>query len=328
MDILELEQKSTDAKEELQNFENLRNELSQKINEERESYEKINEQHSKLIELVPLLEKRKKEIEQSNADLENRFAEMFQRFNRELNEINKKRNVLEQIIIKKEKDLEERDQMLFEKIAALEESERVLNARQTEIESFENVIKNLGEQKGELQNQLMKIDEETMYRKNYNNDLKIETELMVKKRISLEKGLQELLSLMSDNIVKSEAKKFKLEDDLKSYDEKLQSYQDKIKESMRELGNIQASIGSIKLEQEEQKGNISRLNTMKKKLQEDILKQQTTLQKFQKIREKLKIEQAIAKNKKVGGPYMGESDASKPPNGPSNGVKNTQIFKL
>ena len=328
LDILELDRRSNELKEEINNYETIRNGLNQKLTEEKISVENLSVQNLKLREIVPLLEKRKKEIEQSNAELENRFTEMFQKFNQELNTINKKRNVLEQIILKKEKDVNEQDQLLFEKIAALEESERVLNARQAEIESFENQIKILAEQKEDLKIDLQKIDEETAERKNYNNDLKMETDLLMSKRMSLEKSLQELLKISNDGFYKAEARKLKLNDELNEYEDKLQSRRDKLNESLQELSELQNSIGAIKVEQEEHKGNISKLVALKKRLHEEILKQQTMLQKFQKIREKLKIEQALAKNKQAGGPYMGGDAEASQKKSEDSGHKNAQIFKL
>jgi hypothetical protein len=45
---------------------------------------------------------------------------------------------------------------------------------------------------------------------------------------------------------------------------------------------------------------------MKKRLHEEILKQQAALQKFQKVREKFKIEQTISKSSKAAGAYLGD----------------------
>jgi len=329
LDLLDLEKRSTDLKEEIKRYDNMKAELHRKLSEEKSAVEQFTEQNSKLREIVPLLEKRKKEIEQSNAEMEGRFTEMFRKFNHELNEINKKRSVLEQIILKKEKDVEERDQILFEKISALEDSERILNARQSEIEAFENQIKYLREQKDLLQNDLQKIDDDASERKSFNNDLRFETELIMKKRLTLEKGLQEILKMTNDNLYKSEARKLKLTDDMKEYEEKLESCREKINESMNQLVDLQASIGAIKSEEEEHKGNISKLVSMKKRLRDEILKQQTTLQKFQKIREKIKLEQAISKNKQVGGPYQGNDiNDIQPKSIGDSSQKGAQIFKL
>jgi chromosome segregation ATPase len=330
LDLLNMEKKYGELKNEIKRYEILKTELHQKFTEEKLAADRFTEQAAKLREIVPLLEKRKKEIEQSNAQLEIRFTEMFQKFNKELSEVTKKRNILEQIILKKEKDIDERDIVLFEKISALEESEKFLNTRQAEIESFEKQIILLRDQKEGLQTDLQKIDEDATGRKNYNDDMRLEMELLMKKRGSMEKGIQELLRLTSDSFSKAGARKLKLDDELREYEEKILVYREKINDSMRELSQLQVSIGSIKVEHEEHKGTISKLVSMKKRLHEEILKQQAALQKFQKVREKLKIEQAVSKNSQpaqTAGPYS--SDKSAPAkNNVETGQKNAQIYKL
>jgi chromosome segregation ATPase len=327
LDLLNMEKKYGELKEEIKRYESLKTELHLKFTEEKIAAEKFTEQASKLREIVPLLDKRKKEIEQSNVQLETRFAEMFQKFNKELSEVTKRRNILEQIILKKGKDIDEKDIILFEKVSALEESERILNARQTEIESFEKQIDILKDQKDVLHKDLQKIDEDAADRKTYNQDLRLEMELLMKKRSSLEKGIQELLRMTNDSFGKAEVRKMKLDDELREYDEKVQNCRERINESMKELAQLQASIGSIKIEHQEHKGTISKLVTMKKRLHDEILKQQAALQKFQKVREKLKIEQAVSKGSLAAGPYPGE----KPPlskNSADQVQKNAQIYKL
>jgi len=237
--------------------------------------------------------------------------------------------LLEQIILKKEKDIEERDQVLYEKIAALEESERILNLRQAEIQSFENMLKSLNEQRESLKEDLQNIDDNISNKKNYNNDLKLETELLIKKKATLENSLHELLKMMSENLYKAENRKLKLNDELLAYEDKTQEIMAKIKDSMNELEGLQDSIGSIKIEHEEYKGNIEKLSTMKKRLNEEILKQQEILQKYQKLREKLRIEQTItSKNKTAGGPYMGDKSNVSQNTNKDNQSKNPQIYKL
>lgn len=327
LDLLNMEKKYGELKEEIKRYESLKTELHLKFTEEKMAAEKFTEQASKLREIVPLLDKRKKEIEQSNTQLETRFTEMFQKFNKELSEVTKRRNILEQIVLKKEKDIDEKDIILFEKVSALEESEKILNARQTEIESFEKQINVLKDQKDILHKDLQKIDEDAADRKNYNDDLRLEMELLMKKRSSLEKGIQELLRMTNDSFGKAEARKMKLDDELREYDDKVIECREKINESMKELAQLQASIGSIKIEHQEHKGTISKLVTMKKRLHDEILKQQAALQKFQKVREKLKIEQAASKGSLAGGPYPGEkSPLSK--NSAEQVQKNAQIYKL
>jgi chromosome segregation ATPase len=217
--------------------------------------------------------------------------------------------------------------MLFEKITAMEESEKILNARQAEIESFERQVRILSDQKENLKYELQKIDSDSVERKNFNGDLKMETDLLLRKRASLEKSIQELLKVTSDSFFKAESRKLKLDDECRDYEDKLLSSREKINESMKELLELQASIGAIKIEHEEHRGNISKLVVMKKRLHDEILKQQSALQKFQKIREKLKVEQAMLKGSQAPGPYMGEKSPSTRANSDPD-QKNAQIYKL
>lgn len=68
---------------------------------------------------------------------------------------------------------------------------------------------------------------------------------------------------------------------------------------MDELVELQTAISMIKVEHEEHRGNVVKLVSMKKKLQEEISKSQKILQRYQKIREKLKIEQSFLKNRQT-----------------------------
>jgi chromosome segregation ATPase len=296
IELLDYDKKYGSLKNEITELEHFRNELLKNIQKEKEAAEKFADQNRKLTELVPLLEKRKQEIEQGNEELEGRFTIMFQKFNHELNQINRKRSVLEQIVLKKEKDIDEKDQLLFEKISALEESERVLNMRQVELESLEKQIEQLGEHKVIFKNDLNKMEEETLERKNYTSDIRLETELLLKKKITLEKSLQELMVYMNESYERARGRNTKFENELNYYEEQIQGYRTRIAESLNELDELKASVGSLKIEQEEYRGNISRLSSLKKKLHEEIIKHQTILQRYQKVREKLRIDQTTGKS--------------------------------
>jgi chromosome segregation ATPase len=286
-----VDKKVEKAKQELGKYEASKSEIHQKMLIEKENAVKYSEQHDKLQELIPLLEERRREIEKGNSELESRFMRMFQKFNGELNEINRKRNVLEQVVLQKEKDIDEKDQQLFEKIASLEESERVLSMRQAEIEAVEQMLETIDEQKGQIRDDLTRIDEEYKERKYYNNDLKLETELLFKKRTTLEKGLQDLLAMMNQSYSKTKERKEKLEIEAAEYEARIQYYRDKIDDAVSELAELQSTLSNSKVEYQEYKGNVSKLAAMKKKLQDEISKHQVVLHRYQKIREKLKYEQ-------------------------------------
>ena len=296
IELMGYDKKYSSLKNEITELETFRNDLLMNIQKDKDAAEKFADQNRKLTELVPLLEKRKQEIEQGNADLEGRFTIMFQKFNHELNQINRKRSILEQIVLKKEKDVDEKDQLLFEKIAALEESERVLNMRQVELESLEKQVAGLSEHKEIFRTDLIKMEQEALERKNYHDDIRLETELLLKKKATLEKNLQELLMFMNESYERTKGRNSKFENELNYYEDQIQVYRTRIADSLKELDDIKAAVGSLKIEQEEYRSNISRLSALKKKLHEELTKHQTILQRYQKMREKLKIEQTTGKS--------------------------------
>ncbi|MDR3667535.1 MAG: hypothetical protein P4L35_11895 [Ignavibacteriaceae bacterium] len=296
LELMDYDQKTSHLKNDIAKLETLRNDLLKNIQNEKAAAEKFADQNRKLTELVPLLEKRKIEIEQGNAELEGRFTNMFQKFNHELNQINRKRSVLEQIVLKKEKDVDEKDQLLFEKIAALEESERVLNMRQVELESLEKQIAGLSEHKEIFRSDLVKMEQEALERKNYHSDIRLETDLLLKKKVTVEKNLQEILLFMNESFERTKGRNSKYENELNYYEDQIQGYRTKIADSLKELNELKSSVGSLKIEREEYRSNISRLSALKKKLHEELTKHQTVLQRYQKMREKLQIEQTTGKS--------------------------------
>ncbi len=228
-------------------------------------YDKLVENHSKLSELISLLQQRRTEIEQGNTELETRFMKVFQKLNKELNDINKKRNVLEQVLLKKDKDLDDKDQMLFEKLAALEESERILNIRQVEIESTDQVLNSTREQREYLWNELQKLEDEAIERRGVNEDLRLETDLLFKKKSVIEKNFQDLLNTMNLNYSKLRERNTGFQKEFQHYEDEFDVIRTRITESMKELDDIQNAISTLKLEQEQHKGSISKLDVGKKK---------------------------------------------------------------
>ncbi len=292
-DYSEIEDKATRLQAEAHNFEIRKDEAHKKLLKEIAEYSNLKEENKKLKEIIPLLEQRKIEIKQSNESLELRFSDMLQKLNKSMNEMNRKRSVLEQIILKKEKDLEEKDQFLIEKVTALEEGERILNMRHEEIDSFEVLIKTINEQKELVKNDLLKLDDKTTDQRNLIGDLQLEIEMQQKKKLTIENNLQDILYSMNNRLRKSSDNTVKLNSEIKEYENRLTGLNKSIKESVSELVELQTSISNIKVEHEEHRGEIIKLVTMKKKIEHDISKHQSVLQKYQKISEKIKFERAM-----------------------------------
>jgi chromosome segregation ATPase len=144
--------------------------------------------------------------------------------------------------------------------------------------------------------------------------------MLINKKTTIEKNLQELLTFMNESYGKSKERNSKFEKELGYYEEQLQGHRAKISDSLKELDEIKVSIGNLKIEREEYKGNVTKLNTLKKKLQEEISKHQVILQRYQKMREKLKLEQST-----------GKTFDEIPPKGKSGQLKemkNPQIYKI
>ncbi len=292
------EEKIKLLKEEIINVESLQTKAEQKYKSDKEIINALKKDYIKLKEYLPSLERRKKEMKEGNSMLESKFKNMFQMYNKELNEANKKKSVLNQIIVKKEKDINERDQVLFEKVAALDETERVLNLRQVEIASFDDLLSVINEQTELLKNDLINLDDKATTKKNINKELSLEAELLKEKINEYERGLYAVLESSKKRYIKGEEKRTKLESEIKEYEQRLNELNYKIKESMNELVELQESLGRIKIEHEEHRSDISKLVPMKKKMQEEIDKNQVLLEKYTKIKEKLKTEQEAIKKRK------------------------------
>ncbi|HSL89683.1 MAG TPA: hypothetical protein VK870_10300 [Ignavibacteriaceae bacterium] len=326
-EVSELEQKHLLVQEDTKQLEVLKEQLHKKIILEQENYAKLQKETQQVRDLVPLLEERKEEIERTNFELENRFTRMFQKFNSDMNEINKKKVVLEQIINKKDLELEEKDQLLFEKISALEESERILSMRQAEIDSFEDLLRVIEEKKEQLKNDLLKLDTQAIERKNYNNDLKAESDLILRKKVLIEQGLEEMLGTMNSKYVDTRERRYKIDKDIKEHEDRLNEINHKVSDAMTELVELQNSISAIKIEHEDHRGQIIKLASMKKKLHDEIAKNQRALQRYQKIREKIKLEQTLSKGRIENPDLKIELDQFKDLES-KEGQDNSKIFKI
>ncbi len=273
--------------------ENLKNEIIQKINSEKEITFKLRDEYKKLKQVIPLLEKKKVEMRLGNEALESRFTNMFQKYSKELNEIGSKKNVLDQIIQKKEKDINEQDQELFEKLAALEESERVLNLRQTEIESFEDLLGTITDQKVMMIDDIQKLEESAIEKRNFNNELQIESNLLKNKIVEFEKGILNVFNGIETRYQQDYDKRMRLETEVKEYEERLKGLNEKIKDSMNEMFDLQQSLTQIKIEHEEHRGSISKLVAMKKKLGDEIARNQKLFEKYRQVKQKMRNENLL-----------------------------------
>jgi len=320
------EEKLGSLKNDLEKLERLNSELENKIKNGNNELDKFADEKKKIADMIPVLQKRRVEIQQGNKALEERFAELFQRLNKEINQANQKRNVLDQIILKKEKDLNEKDQIMNEKLAALEDSERVLNLRQAELDSFDDLLKTINEQKELLKSDLIKLDDTSSERRIFNKDLGMETEFIQRKMAEIEKSIHDLLNTSDVRYQKSVERRAILDNEIKEYELRLNDLNLKIKDSMNELVELRSSVNRIKLEHEEHRVSITKFVSVKKKLDEEIKKNQSLLNKYKQIREKIKIEQTTMTRLKET-PEL-ETNSSEEKLKSLTNKDNPEIFKL
>lgn len=275
-----------------------KSELEEKLKNAQESWAKMDSYYKKLKEVVPLLERRKEELEKSNSAFEKRFADMFRHYSTQMGEMYKKKNLLEQMLIKKEKDVNEKDQTLMDKLSALEEAEKVFSIRKAETEVIEDLLKTINEQRELLNQEITMLENNGTEKRLLVKELNIESELFQKKLAEFENGLRELFQKSEARFNKNAERKNSLDGEIKEYENRLNELNKAVKDSMNELVNLKSTIGRIKVEHEGHRIDINKLASVKKKLEEEINKHKIEIDKYMKIKEKIRQEQNLIKMKK------------------------------
>ena len=293
-----IERKLITAKSQLAEKDYEKSEIEEKIKVARDTWSKLDDYYKKVKDVVPLLEKRKDEVQISNSMLEKRFADMFKHYSTQMGEMYKKKNLLEQMLIKKENDVNEKDQSLLDKLSALDEAEKVLSVRKIEAESIEDLLKTINEQKELLAGEITSLENKGVEKRIQNKELSIESELYHKKLIEFENGLKELFQKSEERFNKNTEQKARLESEIREFEHRLNELNKGIKDSMEELVNLRTTINKIKVEHEEHRLAINKLAAVKKKLEEEINKHQVVLDKYTKIKEKIRQEQNLIKMKR------------------------------
>lgn len=293
-----IERKLISAKSQLAEKDYEKSEIEEKIKVARDTWLKLDDYYKKVKDVVPLLEKRKDEVQISNSMLEKRFADMFKHYSTQMGEMYKKKNLLEQMLIKKENDVNEKDQSLLDKLSALDEAEKILSIRKTEAESIEDLLKTINEQKELLGGEITSLENKSVEKRIQNKELSIESELYHKKLIEFENGLKELFQKSEERFNKNTEQKARLESEIREYEHRLNELNRGIKDSMEELVNLRTTINKIKVEHEEHRLAINKLAAVKKKLEDEINKHQVVIDKYTKIKEKIRQEQNLIKMKR------------------------------
>jgi chromosome segregation ATPase len=286
-----LEERIEQLNDEITQREILKSEIENKISTDEETLNKLGEKHDTLKNNILELEAKQKDIQKNNKLFEHRFTKLFEKYSKDANEMNNKINVLEQMLEKKEKDIQEKDDTIIEKIAMLDETDKVLLVRQKELDSFDDLLKVINDQKELLKGDLQNLDARATEKKLENQELKVESDVLRNKIVEFEKSLRDVLNNTDDRLKKSTDKREKMDSEIREYEIRLKELNTKIKDSMDELVDLKAAIGNIKVEHEEHRLEINKLAALKNKLYDEINKSRVILDKYKKIRERIRGEQ-------------------------------------
>jgi chromosome segregation ATPase len=272
--------------------------IESKANRENELINSLEAKRSALENDIQSLAAKQKQLHENNKVFENRFASLFEKYSKSIDDMNKKRKVLEQMIQKKEKDIFERDEKITEKLAVLEETDNVLLIRQKEIDSFDDLLKVIKDQKKLLIGDIKNLNYKSIEKKLENQELKVESEVLQKKLAEFEKSLLELFGSADIRLKKSYQQKEKLDTEIKEYESRLKALNNNLKDSMNELVELRETIGNIKVEHEEHRIEINKLAAIRNKLLEDINKGRVIADKYNKILERIRHEKEAIKKRR------------------------------
>jgi len=305
----------------------LKSEVESQAVKEKELINSLEAKRSTLENDIQSLAAKQKQLRENNNLFENRFALLFEKYSKNIDEMNKKRKVLEQMIQKKEKDICERDEKITEKLAVLEETDNVLHIRQKEIDSYDDLLKVIKDQKELLIGDLKNLNYKSIEKKLENQEMKVESGVLQKNLAEFEKSLLELFSSADIRLKKNYQQKEKLDTEIKEYESRLKELNNNLKDSMNELVELREAIGNIKVEHEEHRIEINKLAAVRNKLLEDINKGRVIADKYNRIIERIRQEKEAIKKRREEILY-GEPESQVPDYNNFKKEDITKIFKL
>jgi len=296
--IKELEKRISHLNNEITQREILKSETENILLREEETTKKLEEKQQNLRASIHSLENREKGIQENNKIFEHRFAQLFEKYSKDINEMNNKKSVLEQMLQKKEKDINQQDETILEKLAMLDEAEKVLLVRQKEVDTFDELLNIINDQKELLKNDLNTLDDKATEKRIQNQELKIESEVLQRKIAEFENSLREVINNADGRLKNNTVKREKLDDEIREYETRLKELNTNIKDSMNELVGLQTAIGNIKVEHEEHRLEINKLVSLKNNLLDDINKNRVIVDKYKKIKERIRHERETIKKRR------------------------------
>lgn len=285
----EFEKISKDVSDKVTVKENIEAEIIKKTNQKIELDDVLGE----LRETTTILAQLKNDIEKGSGQSAKRFTGVIQYYSATINDIYKKKTLVEKSLIEKEKLLKSKQLIIDEKQALLGEMENVLFIRHSKLKLFENLTREITEQR-----KFLEINNFATEDPKQSGEFIVSSEINQKKLLEYENALKELMhnsDKYSSDLIST---KILLEKEISDNKRRLNELNQNIRQSTSELTNLHDSINKIKIEHEAHRVSMNKLASVKTKLEDQIEKHKKIIIKYTNIKEKIKQEQELIKKKK------------------------------
>lgn len=283
---------------EFQNAKSIKIEVENKIIERTNEKKELEGYLKELRETTTVLAQLKNDIEQGSGMSAKRFTGVLKYYSTYISEMYKQKIHLEKILNKKEKDVEEQDRLLYEKQSALYEIDKALSIEQDSAELFQELIKKIQNQWKQIKNIISFSEDKGFSQIIQNKESLTEDDSNDEKLSGFENTLNEMVQKSEKYFNKYDEKRTVFKNEKREYSHRLNELNKNIRDSVNELSNLHNSINKIKEEHEEHRQDINKLVSMKKRLEEEISKYEVVIRKYEKIKEKIKQEQDLVRDKR------------------------------
>ncbi len=275
--IKESSQHHDSLRNELKNFEDLKNDVHAAILGKKNTEEKLNEDILELKDEIKLLEAQKYNLSESQLKLENELSNTLQKFYSELTLAKEELNKIKMNILDREKDLKEKEDAFHEKSKMIAEYSGLVKVLQKEKSSIDENIDNLKKEQDRLIEIIGSYKKRENDSKIYLHELQSDADFILSKKNEYEIEFKKILEQMNRNFGELEEKKFAVQLELKTEQEKLDTIKTEVAESTERIFRLRDERSQIELEKEQFTAKVSELISMEKSLKSKITRYQNEI---------------------------------------------------
>ena len=284
-------------------FDKLKNDISSQMSLKetielqisKRTEEKINLEDllKELKETTTILAQLKHDIEKGTGQSAKRFTGVLQYYSSIINDIYKRKSNAEKSLAQSEKELAEKQRLIDERQTTLLEMENILYVRYDRIGIIKDLARVIADQRKFLESSNF-ISEDS----NQKEEHLFDREISHQKLIEYENALKEILNSSDRYAADLINKRSSLEKEIIVNKNRLNELNQNIRHSTGELTEIKNSISKIKIEHEDHRVSINKLASVKMKLEEQINSYKMVVEKYAKIKDKIREEQELIKSKR------------------------------